>query len=98
MAHSDHSAGRRRILLSGAALAGLAAFRAGAQGSFDWQKYKGTAIEVGMQRTNFADSIKRRIPEFEALTGMSASAFPAQLRVPYQMVVPSYASFPSAVA
>ena len=36
--------------------------------------------------------------EFEALTGMSASAFPAQLRVPYQMVVPSYTSFPSAVA
>jgi hypothetical protein len=36
--------------------------------------------------------------EFEALTGMSASAFPAQLRVPYQMVVPSYSSFPSAVA
>ena len=27
--------------------------------------------------------------EFEALTGMSASAFPAQLRVPYQMVVPA---------
>jgi hypothetical protein len=36
--------------------------------------------------------------EFEALTGMSASGFPAQLRVPYQMVVPNYASFPSAVA
>ncbi len=36
--------------------------------------------------------------EFEALTGMSASAFPVQLRVPYQMVVPSYSSFPSAVA
>jgi sulfatase-like protein len=36
--------------------------------------------------------------EFEALTGMSASAFPAQLRVPYQMVVPRYTSFPSAVA
>ena len=36
--------------------------------------------------------------EFEALTGMSASGFPAQLRVPYQMVVPRYASFPSAVA
>ena len=36
--------------------------------------------------------------EFEALTGMSASGFPAQLRVPYQMVVPNYPSFPSAVA
>ena len=36
--------------------------------------------------------------EFEALTGMSASSFPPQLRVPYQMVVPSYSSFPSAVA
>ncbi len=36
--------------------------------------------------------------EFEALTGMSASGFPAQLRVPYQMVVPRYSSFPSAVA
>jgi hypothetical protein len=35
--------------------------------------------------------------EFEALTGMSASGFPAQLRVPYQMIVPNYASFPSAV-
>ena len=36
--------------------------------------------------------------EFEALTGMSASGFPAQLRVPYQMVVPNHSSFPSAVA
>ncbi|MDX6300114.1 MAG: hypothetical protein QOF53_1328 [Nocardioidaceae bacterium] len=35
--------------------------------------------------------------EFETLTGMSASLFPAQLGVPYQMVVPRYASFPSAV-
>ena len=36
--------------------------------------------------------------EFEALTGMSASGFPEQLRVPYQMVVPRYSSFPSGVA
>ena len=35
--------------------------------------------------------------EFEALTGMSASGFPPQLRVPYQMVVPRYSSFPSVV-
>jgi hypothetical protein len=35
--------------------------------------------------------------EFEALTGMSVSLFPAQLGVPYQMVVPRYADFPSAV-
>ena len=35
--------------------------------------------------------------EFEALTGMSVSLFPAQLGVPYQMVVPRYAHFPSAV-
>jgi phosphoglycerol transferase MdoB-like AlkP superfamily enzyme len=35
--------------------------------------------------------------EFEALTGMSVSQFPAQLGVPYQMVVPNYGTFPSAV-
>jgi Sulfatase len=35
--------------------------------------------------------------EFEALTGMSVSLFPAQLGVPYQMVVPRRAGFPSAV-
>lgn len=35
--------------------------------------------------------------EFEAMTGMSASGFPTQLRVPYQMVVPNYDSFPSVV-
>ncbi len=35
--------------------------------------------------------------EFEALTGMSASGFPAQMRVPYQMVVPGRDGFPSVV-
>ena len=35
--------------------------------------------------------------EFEALTGMSLSNFPPQVRVPYQMLVPRYESFPSAV-
>ncbi len=35
--------------------------------------------------------------EFETLTGMSASGFPAQLRVPYQSVVPNHTTFPSAV-
>lgn len=35
--------------------------------------------------------------EFEALTGMSMAQFPPQLRVPYQMLVPDYDSFPSAV-
>jgi hypothetical protein len=35
--------------------------------------------------------------EFEALTGMSMSQFPPQVRVPYQMLVPDYDTFPSAV-
>ena len=35
--------------------------------------------------------------EFEALTGMSASQFPPQLVVPYQMLVPGHETFPSAV-
>lgn len=35
--------------------------------------------------------------EFEALTGMSASQFPPQLKVPYQMLVPTHDTFPSAV-
>lgn len=35
--------------------------------------------------------------EFEALTGMSMSLFPPQVGVPYQMLVPDYETFPSAV-
>lgn len=35
--------------------------------------------------------------EFEVLTGMSMSQLPPQLRVPYQRLVPKYATFPSAV-
>ena len=35
--------------------------------------------------------------EFEALTGMSMSQLPPQLRVPYQSLVPRFATFPSAV-
>jgi hypothetical protein len=35
--------------------------------------------------------------EFETLTSMSMSGFPPQLRVPYQMVVPNYPTFPSVV-
>lgn len=36
--------------------------------------------------------------EFEALTGMSMSQLPRQLRVPYQRLVPNYETFPSAVS
>lgn len=36
--------------------------------------------------------------EFEALTGMSVSLFPRQARLPYQAIVPDYATFPSAAA
>jgi phosphoglycerol transferase MdoB-like AlkP superfamily enzyme len=36
--------------------------------------------------------------EFEALTGMSLSLFPPQLTTPYQMLVPDYDAFPSAVS
>jgi phosphoglycerol transferase MdoB-like AlkP superfamily enzyme len=35
--------------------------------------------------------------EFEALTGMSMAQFPPQIGVAYQMVVPDYETFPSAV-
>ena len=35
--------------------------------------------------------------EFEVLTGMSMSEFAPQLAIAYQMLVPAYASFPSAV-
>lgn len=35
--------------------------------------------------------------EFEVLTGMSMSQFTPQLDSPYQMIVPEYSSFPSAV-
>lgn len=35
--------------------------------------------------------------EFEALTGMSLSNFPPQVRVPYQMLIPKYDTFPSVV-
>jgi hypothetical protein len=35
--------------------------------------------------------------EFEAMTGMSMSQLPPQIRSPYQMLVPQFDSFPSAV-
>jgi phosphoglycerol transferase MdoB-like AlkP superfamily enzyme len=35
--------------------------------------------------------------EFEALTGLSTALMPLQLRVPYQMLVPTHDRFPSAV-
>ncbi|MGN6576866.1 MAG: LTA synthase family protein [Nocardioides sp.] len=35
--------------------------------------------------------------EFEALTGMSLSQFEPQMQSPYQMLIPGYQSFPSAV-
>jgi hypothetical protein len=35
--------------------------------------------------------------EFEALTGMSLSSLPPQIRVPYQMLIPEHDTFPSAV-
>ena len=35
--------------------------------------------------------------EFEALTGMSLSQFEPQMQAPYQMLIPGYRSFPSAV-
>lgn len=35
--------------------------------------------------------------EFEALTGMSMREFSPQMQIPYQMLVPEYTSFPSAV-
>ena len=35
--------------------------------------------------------------EFEALTGMSIQQFAPQMQIPYQMLVPGYSSFPSAV-
>ena len=35
--------------------------------------------------------------EFEALTGMSMGQFAPQVSIAYQMVVPNYDSFPSAV-
>jgi phosphoglycerol transferase MdoB-like AlkP superfamily enzyme len=36
--------------------------------------------------------------EFEALTGRSVSQFPRQAQVPYQAIIPDYATFPSAAA
>ncbi len=41
---------------------------------------------------------KTAIMEFETLTGMSLAQFPPQLQVPYQGLVPEYATFPSAVS
>ena len=65
---------RRRLMQSALGAAGastIGAFsQARAQGAFDWQKYKGTKLEVLLQRGPYQDVLQKFEPEFTALTGI----------------------------
>ena len=67
---------RRRLMqsaLGAASASAVGAFangRAQAQGAFDWQKYKGSKLEVLLQRGPYQDVLQKFEPEFTALTGI----------------------------
>ena len=67
---------RRRLMQSALGVASASAVgafangRAQAQGAFDWQKYKGSKLEVLLQRGPYQDVLQKFEPEFTALTGI----------------------------
>lgn len=65
---------RRRLMQSALGAAGASAVgafaNAQAQGAFDWQKFKGTKLEVLLQRGPYQDVLQKFEPEFTALTGI----------------------------
>lgn len=67
---------RRKLMQSALGAAGAGAFgglasaRSQAQGAFDWQKFKGTKLEVLLQRGPYQDVLQKFEPEFTALTGI----------------------------
>jgi multiple sugar transport system substrate-binding protein len=67
----------RRSLLAGSAIT-LAApaivRRANAASSFDWQRFKGTHIEVNLTKNPRSDVLQAHEKEFEALTGISVGS------------------------
>jgi len=65
--------GRRTVLGAGIAVIAIHAHPTRANG-FDWQQFKGQHIEVGLQRTAFADYLKQHEKEFEALTGITVGS------------------------
>ena len=68
---------RRRLLGAAAGLAtsALAApLVARAQSGFDWRKFQGQKLEVGMQRTVFCDVLQHHEKAFEDLTGIKVSS------------------------
>jgi multiple sugar transport system substrate-binding protein len=70
---TGRSLGRRAVL--GASVAALAAHaRPTRAAAFDWQRFKGQHIEVGLQRTAFADYLKQHEKEFTALTGITVGS------------------------
>jgi multiple sugar transport system substrate-binding protein len=74
----DTRISRRRVLQTGAGIAGMAAAGgfafprpALAQSGFDWQRFKGEHIEVLMAKGPRGDLLQQYRKEFEALTGMT---------------------------
>lgn len=65
---------RRKLMQSALGAAGastIGAFgQAKAQGAFDWQKFKGTKLEVLLQRGPYQDVLQKFESEFTALTGI----------------------------
>ena len=67
---------RRDMLRASAALLAAPALisRANAQSKFDWQQFKGTAIEVNLVKSPLADILQAHEKEFEALTGIKVGS------------------------
>jgi multiple sugar transport system substrate-binding protein len=64
---------RRQVLQAGAAVLAAPAIveRANAQSKFDWKQFKGESIEVNFQLSPRGDLLKRNMPKFEELTGIT---------------------------
>ena len=71
---ADLRLGRRAMLGAGASTIAAQALPVRAAGAFDWQRFKGQHIEVALQRTAFADYLKKHEKEFEALTGITVGS------------------------
>ena len=59
---------------SAGALGSFSSTRSQAQGAFDWQKFKGTKLEVRLQRGPYQDVLQKFEPEFTALTGIQVGS------------------------
>jgi multiple sugar transport system substrate-binding protein len=66
---------RRRLLGAAAAVTGFAIVRrANAQSQFDWQRYKGTSLEIAFSKGPKYDLLQANQKEFEDLTGIKVSS------------------------